>query len=41
VGVCKRDDVTDAGEKSGELGDVSRFRFGFLAKGAEELRLSV
>lgn len=41
VGVCSKEDVTEAGEKSGELGDVSRLRTGFFAKGAGELRLRV
>lgn len=42
VGVIS-EDVTEAGEKSGELGDASRFRLsaGFLAYGAGELRFSV
>ena len=37
----KREEVTDAGEKSGELGDVSRLRGGFLTKGTGELRSRV
>jgi hypothetical protein len=41
VGVCSKEEVTDAGEKSGELGDMSRFRAGFFMAGAGELRLRV
>lgn len=40
VGVSS-DDVTEAGEKSGELGDVSKLRAGFFVNGAGELRFSV
>jgi hypothetical protein len=38
VGVCNKEEVTDAGEKSG---DLSRLRTGFFANGAGELRLRV